>query len=63
VALDPKKKITVVLQSIEKLSHDTRRFRFALASPQHRFGLPVSARTATHARTRTHKHARAHTHT
>jgi ferredoxin-NADP reductase len=41
VALDPKKKITVVLQSIEKLSHDTRRFRFALASPQHRFGLPV----------------------
>lgn len=25
----------------EELSHNVRRFRFALQSPQHRFGLPV----------------------
>ncbi len=41
VALDPKKRIHFKLALKEKLSHNVRRFRFALQSPQHRFGLPT----------------------
>nr|ACF22999.1 nitrate reductase [Chlorella vulgaris] len=41
VALNPKKRIPFVLVEKEALSHNVRRFRFALQSPQHRFGLPV----------------------
>ena len=41
VALNPKKKIPFMLVEKEELSHNVRRFRFALQSPQHRFGLPV----------------------
>jgi nitrate reductase (NAD(P)H) len=41
VALNPKKKIPFTLVEKEELSHNVRRFRFALQSPQHRFGLPV----------------------
>mmetsp|Transcript_14041 Transcript_14041/g.34307 ORF Transcript_14041/g.34307 Transcript_14041/m.34307 type:complete len:869 (+) Transcript_14041:220-2826(+) len=40
VALDPKKKIKVTLVKKEELSHDTRRFRFALQSDKHVLGLP-----------------------
>jgi len=41
VVLDPKKWVALPLIEREELSHDTRRFRFGLPSPQHRLGLPV----------------------
>jgi len=41
VALDPKKKIPFKLIEKEEVSHDTRRFRFALQSEEHVLGLPV----------------------
>lgn len=41
VALDPRKRQAFALVEKEELSHNVRRFRFALQSPQHRFGLPV----------------------
>lgn len=41
IALDPKKKIPFKLIEKEEVSHDTRRFRFALQSPEHVLGLPV----------------------
>lgn len=41
VALNSKKRISFVLAEKHELSHNVRRFRFALQSPQHRFGLPV----------------------
>lgn len=40
-ALDPSKKIPFRLTEREVLTHDTRRFRFALQSPEHVLGLPV----------------------
>ena len=41
VALNPRKRIPFTLVQKDELSHNVRRFRFALQSPQHRFGLPV----------------------
>jgi nitrate reductase (NAD(P)H) len=41
VALDPRKKIAFKLAEKIELSHNVRLFRFALQSPQHKFGLPV----------------------
>lgn len=41
VALNPKKRLKFQLAEKTSLSHNVRRFRFALPSPQHRFGLPV----------------------
>ena len=41
VALDPKKRVAFKLVEKHELSHNVRRFRFALQSPQHKFGLPV----------------------
>ncbi|KAK9825864.1 hypothetical protein WJX81_005959 [Elliptochloris bilobata] len=41
VALDGKKRIAFRLAEKHVLSHNVRRFRFALQSPQHKFGLPV----------------------
>lgn len=41
VALNPKKRIAFALAEKHELSHNVRRFRFALQSQQHRFGLPV----------------------
>ena len=41
VALNPKKKTAFALSEKIELSHDTRLFRFALPSPEHRLGLPV----------------------
>ena len=41
LALDSKRKIPFKLIEKEVVSHDTRRFRFALQSPQHVLGLPV----------------------
>ncbi len=38
---DPNQKYPLRLIDKKALSHDTRRFRFALPSPQHRLGLPV----------------------
>lgn len=40
VALNPKKKQAFKLLQKDKLSHNVFRFRFALQSPHHRFGLP-----------------------
>ncbi|XP_065070558.1 NADH-cytochrome b5 reductase 3-like isoform X2 [Rhopilema esculentum] len=41
VALNPKEKIPFMLVSKEVVSHDTRKFRFALQSPEHILGLPI----------------------
>ena len=41
VALHPKQKVSVTLIEREELTHNTRRFRFALPSPEHKLGLPV----------------------
>ena len=41
VALNPKEKIPFKLISKQNVSHDTRRFRFALQSAEHVLGLPV----------------------
>lgn len=41
VALDPDNKIPFKLVKKEEVSHDTRRFTFALQTPQHVLGLPV----------------------
>lgn len=41
VALDPQKKIPFKLVDRKIVSHDTRRFRFELQSPEHILGLPV----------------------
>uniref|UniRef100_A0A090X8Y1 Putative nadh-cytochrome b5 reductase n=1 Tax=Ixodes ricinus TaxID=34613 RepID=A0A090X8Y1_IXORI len=39
--LDPDTKYTVPLIEKEEISHDTRRFRFGLPSPEHVLGLPT----------------------
>ncbi|KAA8499343.1 Nitrate reductase NADH 1 [Porphyridium purpureum] len=41
IALDPKKKVAVRLVSSEKLTHNTRRLRFALPTEKHLLGLPT----------------------
>jgi len=41
IALDSKQKIPFKLIEKESISHDTRRFRFALQSPKHVLGLPI----------------------
>mmetsp|Transcript_36968 Transcript_36968/g.82180 ORF Transcript_36968/g.82180 Transcript_36968/m.82180 type:complete len:968 (+) Transcript_36968:95-2998(+) len=41
VALDPSKPVALTLIEKETISHDTRRFRFALPTPQHVLGLPI----------------------
>ena len=41
VALDKDQKLPFKLVKREEVSHDTRRFRFELQSPQHVLGLPV----------------------
>lgn len=50
VALNPKKRIPFVLAEKDQLSHNVCRFRFALQSPQHRFGLPVGKHVFLYAR-------------
>ena len=40
-ALNPKKKIPFKLSEKISLSHNTRLFRFALQTPEHRLGLPI----------------------
>ncbi len=41
IALNPKKKLKFKLAEKHQLSHNVRRYRFALPSVQHKFGLPV----------------------
>lgn len=41
VTLDPSKTVSLTLVEKESISHDTRRFRFALPSKAHILGLPV----------------------
>jgi len=41
IALDPKQKIPFELVEREDISHDTRRFRFALQTSKHILGLPI----------------------
>ena len=40
-ALHPKKKLPFKLSEKVMLSHNTRLFRFALQTPEHRLGLPI----------------------
>ena len=41
VALNPRTRLRFRLAEKHALSHNVRRFRFALPTPQHRLGLPV----------------------
>ena len=41
VSLNPSSKLPFKLKKKEEVSHDTRRFTFALQSPKHVLGLPV----------------------
>lgn len=41
VALDPEEWRAFPLIEIESISHDVKRFRFGLPSPNHRLGLPI----------------------
>lgn len=41
IALNPKKKIPFKLSEKIALSHNTRLFRFALQTPEHKLGLPI----------------------
>ena len=41
IALNPKKKISFRLAEKHELSHNVRRLRFALQTPEHRTGLPI----------------------
>lgn len=41
IALDSEKWIAFPLIEIEHISHDVRRFRFGLQSPNHILGLPI----------------------
>ncbi|KAK9823153.1 hypothetical protein WJX72_000662 [[Myrmecia] bisecta] len=50
VALNPKKKIPFTLVEKVALSHNTRLFRFALQSPQHKLGLPIGQHMFFYAR-------------
>ena len=50
VALNPKKRIAFKLAERHVLSHNVRRFRFALQSPQHKFGLPVGKHVFAYAK-------------
>lgn len=50
VALNPKKRIAFRLAERHVLSHNVRRFRFALQSPQHKFGLPVGKHVFAYAK-------------
>ena len=50
VALNPKKKLKFRLAEKHVLSHNVRRYRFALPSPQHKFGLPVGKHVFLYAR-------------
>ena len=47
VALDPNKKIPFKMVKKEEITHDTRRFTFALQTPQHVLGLPVGEAVST----------------
>lgn len=40
-ALDPEQWIPFKLKEVESLSHDVKKFRFALQSDKHRLGLPI----------------------
>ena len=50
VALNPKKKLKFRLAEKHVLSHNVRRYRFALPSAQHKFGLPVGKHVFLYAR-------------
>jgi nitrate reductase (NAD(P)H) len=50
VALNPKKRIPFKLIQKDILSHNVRRFRFALQSREHRFGLPVGKHVFVYAK-------------
>ncbi|XP_065909099.1 NADH-cytochrome b5 reductase 3-like [Dysidea avara] len=41
VTLNPDQKVGVTLMEKEEITHDTRRFRFALPTPEHILGLPT----------------------
>jgi cytochrome-b5 reductase len=41
IALNPEEWIEFPLVEVENISHDVRRFRFALQSPEHVLGLPI----------------------
>ena len=51
-ALNPKKKLPFKLKEKIMLSHNTRLFRFALQSPEHRLGLPIGQHMFFYAKVR-----------
>ena len=61
VALDSKKRIAFKLVEKHVLSHNVRRFRFALQSPQHKFGLPVGKHVFAYGKCVPREQAQQHT--
>ena len=57
IALNPKKKISFKLAEKHKLSHNVRRLRFALQSPEHRTGLPVGQHMFFYAKVSSTQHS------
>lgn len=56
-ALNPKKKLPFKLKEKILLSHNTRLFRFALQSPEHRLGLPIGQHMFFYAKVCSHTSA------
>ena len=50
VALNPREKISLRLAERIEISHDTRIYRFALPSPNHRLGLPCGKHVLVYAK-------------
>ena len=47
-ALQPNKSLRCRLRQVDKVSHDTSRFRFDLPTPEHSLGLPVAGHILAH---------------
>ena len=50
VALNPREKISLKLMERIEVSHNSRIFRFALPSPEHRLGLPCGKHVFVYAK-------------
>jgi nitrate reductase (NAD(P)H) len=61
ITLNPRAKVTLKLAERIEVSHNTRIFRFALPSPQHRLGLPTGLHVLVYGKVTGESVARAYT--
>lgn len=61
VTLNPRERVSLTLTEKIEVSHNTRIFRFALPSPQHRLGLPCGKHLLIYGRVNDEPVARAYT--